>query len=127
MSGFHEPNLWAAIGEIILINLLLSGDNAVVIALACRGLPPRQRRWGIMLGAGVACALRIAFALVVTTLMALPYLKIAGALALLWVAVKLLDPAGAHGEEVEAAADLWRAVRTVFVADLVMSLDNVIA
>src|ERR1700741_3991932 len=112
MAEGMQPAFWVAALQIIWINILLSGDNAVVIALACRGLPPRQRRWGIILGAGVACALCIIFALAVTTLMALPYLKIAGAVALLWIAVKLLDPAEPYGEGVEAAGDLWRAVRT---------------
>ena len=123
-----QPAFWLAVVEIIWINVLLSGDNAVVIALACRGLPPRERRWAMILGAGVAVALRLFFAGIVSLLLTLPYLKIVGALLLLWIAAKLLAPPE-HDEEgtPEAARDLWRAVRIVTVADVVMSLDNVIA
>jgi YjbE family integral membrane protein len=108
------------------INILLSGDNAVVIAMACRGLPPKQRFWGMVLGAGVAVLLRIVFTAIVATLMTLPYLKIVGGLALFYIAVKLLVPDDEHGE-VAAVDKLWRAVRIVAVADIIMSLDNVIA
>jgi YjbE family integral membrane protein len=123
-----DPDVWISIVEIIWINVLLSGDNAVVIALACRALPPRGRFWGMILGAGAAAILRIGFAGVIIELLLLPYVKLAGALALLWIAVKLLAPQGADGEDApEAVASLWRAVRIIVVADLVMSLDNVIA
>ncbi len=118
---------WLALGKIIWINILLSGDNAVVIAMACRGLPPRQRLWGMTLGAGVAVVLRIVFTGVVASLMTLPYLKIAGGLALFYIAAKLLVPDDADESETEAVAHLWRAVRVVAIADIVMSLDNVIA
>jgi YjbE family integral membrane protein len=123
-----QPAFWLTIVEIIWINILLSGDNAVVIALACRGLPPRERKWGMVVGAGVAVALRLMFAGVVSALMTLPYVKAAGALALLWIGAKLMVPPE-HDEEgtPEAARDLWRAVRIIAVADIVMSLDNVIA
>ena len=111
---------------IIWIDLVLSGDNAVVIALACRGLPPKRRRIGIVLGTAVAVILRIVFALVVAHLLGVPFLKIAGSLLLLWIAVKLLDDA--HGDENIPETDrLWRAVGTIAVADAVMSLDNVFA
>jgi len=127
-SELAQPTFWIAALEIIWINLLLSGDNAVVIALACRSLPPRERRWGMVLGAGVAVLLRIVFAGVISVLMALPYLKIVGALTLLWVAAKLLVPSPHDGEgSPEAAGDLWRAIRIIAVADVVMSLDNVLA
>ena len=127
-SELAQPTFWLAALEIIWINLLLSGDNAVVIALACRNLPPRERRWGMVLGAGVAVLLRIVFAGVVSALMALPYLKIAGALTLLWVAAKLLVPPAHDGEgSPEAAKDLWLAIKIIAVADVVMSLDNVLA
>ncbi len=119
---------WVAVGKIIWINILLSGDNALVIAMACRGLAPRQRFWGMFLGAGVAVLLRIIFTFIVVTLMSLPYLKLVGGLALLWIAAKLLVPE--HADEdggVDAAAHLWAAVQIVAIADIVMSLDNVIA
>jgi YjbE family integral membrane protein len=123
-----QPTFWLAVVEIIWINLLLSGDNAVVIALACRNLPPRERRLGMVLGAGVAVVLRIIFAGIISVLMALPYLKIIGALTLLWVAAKLLVPPAHDGEGTpEAADDLWRAVKIIAIADVVMSLDNVLA
>jgi YjbE family integral membrane protein len=118
---------WIALGKIIWINILLSGDNAVVIAMACRGLPPRQRLWGMILGAGVAVVLRIVFTVVIASLMLLPYLKIIGGLALFYIAAKLLVPEDESEEGVEAVEHLWRAVRIVAIADIVMSLDNVIA
>jgi YjbE family integral membrane protein len=118
---------WIAAGQIIGINIILSGDNAVVIALACMMLPPRQRMWGMILGAGVAVLLRIVFTLVVAQAMAYPYLKFVGGILLLWVAVKLLVPDSDGDGKVESADSLWRAVRIVAIADIVMSLDNVIA
>jgi YjbE family integral membrane protein len=118
---------WAAVLQIVFINILLSGDNAVVIALACRGLPRRERIWGMVIGAGVAVILRLIFTGVVGRLMLLPYLKVAGGLALIYVAAKLLVPESADRNKVEAVAHLWRAVRIVVVADIIMSLDNVIA
>jgi YjbE family integral membrane protein len=126
-SEMQQPAFWLAVGKIIWINVLLSGDNALVIALACRGLQPRQRLWGMVLGAGVAVVLRIIFTAIVVTLMALPYLKLAGGLALIVIAAKLLVPAQEDEEGVESASHLWAAVQIVVVADIVMSLDNVIA
>jgi YjbE family integral membrane protein len=120
-------SFWLAVLQIIFINALLSGDNAVVIAMACRALPPRQRRWGLILGAGVAVVLRIVFIGVIAQLMLLPYLKLIGGAALLYIAAKLLVPERAGANQVEAVAHLWRAIRIVVVADVVMSLDNVIA
>ena len=123
----HAP-FWVAAGQIIGINIILSGDNAVVIALACRMLPPRQRMWGMILGAGVAVLLRVLFTLVVAQAMSWPYLKIIGGILLLWVAIKLVVPEHDDGDgKIEAADNLWRAVRIVAIADIVMSLDNVIA
>ena len=128
MSMIENPAFWIAVLQIIWINILLSGDNAVVIALACRSLPPRQRFWGMILGAGVAVLLRIIFTGIVTQLMALPFLKLVGGVLLLWIAVKLIVPEESHGEgKVQAAESLWRAVRIIAIADIVMSLDNVIA
>jgi YjbE family integral membrane protein len=123
----HTPEFWIAVAKIIWINILLSGDNAVVIALACRGLPPRQRAWGLVFGAGVAVALRVIFTGVIASLMLLPYLKIAGGLALFYIAIKLLQPDGPDEARPEATGHLWRAVRIIAVADVIMSLDNVIA
>jgi YjbE family integral membrane protein len=117
-----------AILEVVWINIILSGDNAVVIALACRGLPPRQRRTGMVLGAGVAVLLRVVFTLLVVELLSVPFLRIAGSLLLLWVAVKLLTEDEDDDEDkVRASGKLWQAVRTVALADMVMSLDNVLA
>jgi YjbE family integral membrane protein len=107
---------------------VLSGDNAVVIALACRTLPPRQRFWGMVFGAGAAVGLRIIFTVIVTTVMGLPYLKLIGGLLLLWIAIKLVKPSETHGEgNVQAGDNLWKAIQIVAIADVVMSLDNVIA
>ena len=122
------PGFWISVLEIVWVNVLLSGDNAVVIALACRGLPPRERLWGMVIGAGVASVLLIVFTGVVSALLTLPYIKLAGSLALFWIAIKLLEPQGHDKEDTpEAVEDLWRAVRIVVIADIVMSLDNVIA
>ena len=126
-AEMQQPAFWVALGKIMWINILLSGDNALVIAMACRGLPPRQRFWGMILGAGVAVFLRIIFTGIVVTLMALPFLKLVGGLALLFIAAKLLVPEHEGEEDVDAAAHLWAAVRIVAIADIVMSLDNVIA
>jgi YjbE family integral membrane protein len=126
-SEMSEPAFWIAVGKIIWINILLSGDNALVIALACRGLRPRHRLWGMVLGAGAAVVLRIIFTGIVVTLMELPYLKLVGGLALLVIAAKLLVPDDEGGDEVESASHLLAAVQIVVVADIVMSLDNVIA
>ncbi len=126
-SEMGETAFWVALLKIIWINILLSGDNAVVIAMACRGLPRRQRLWGMVLGAGVAVLLRILFTGVVASLMLLPYLKLAGGLALFYIAAKLLVPEEPDETEVQAVEHLWRAVRIVAVADIIMSLDNVIA
>jgi YjbE family integral membrane protein len=123
-----QPAFWIAVGQIIWINVLLSGDNAVVIALACRSLPPKQRFWGILLGAGAAVLLRIFFTVVIAQIMAIAFLKLVGGLLLLWIAVKLVVPNEEHGEDsVKAGDTLLRAVWLVTVADIVMSLDNVIA
>jgi len=126
-SEMQQPAFWVAVGKIIWINVLLSGDNALVIALACRGLEPRQRLWGMVLGAAVAVVLRIIFTGIVATLMELPYLKLVGGLALVVIAAKLLVPEEEDEEGVQSASHLWAAVQIVVVADIVMSLDNVIA
>jgi YjbE family integral membrane protein len=120
-------SFWFAVLQIIFINALLSGDNALVIAMACRGLPPRQRHWGLILGAGVAVVLRIVFIGVIAQMMLLPYLKLIGGMALLYIAAKLLVPERAGTNQVEAVSHLWRAIGLIVVADVIMSLDNVIA
>jgi YjbE family integral membrane protein len=125
-----EPGFWLAVLKIIWIDILLSGDNAVVIALACRKLPPKQRKWGIVLGTAVAIGLRVVFAGVITTLMTVPYVKLVGGLLLVWIAIKLLAPEedgnGGHGQ-IEPVNNLWHAIKIIAIADAVMSLDNVIA
>jgi YjbE family integral membrane protein len=113
--------------QIIWIDLLLSGDNAVVIALACRSLPEKQRKIGMILGAGTAIGLRIIFAMMITFLLAIPYLKLVGGLLLLWIGVKLAMGEDEEGHAVESSDNLWKAVRTIAIADAVMSLDNVVA
>ncbi len=126
-TDLQTPTLWLAVGKIIWINVLLSGDNALVIALACRALEPRHRFWGMILGAAAAVVLRILFTTIVSTMMELPYLKLAGGLALIVIAAKLLVPERENKGGVESASHLWAAMQIVVVADLVMSLDNVIA
>ncbi len=125
-ADIQKPAFWLAVGKIIWINLLLSGDNALVIAMACRGLRGRHRLWGMAIGAGIAVILLILFTAVIATLMELPYLKVVGGVALLVIAAKLLVPED-EGDEIAAGTTLWHAVRIVVIADIIMSLDNVIA
>ena len=123
-----DQQFFVSLLQIIWIDILLSGDNAVVIALACRSLPDRQRKWGIICGAGAAIALRVLFATFVVFLLSVPYLKIVGSLLLFWIAVKLVLPEeGGSSENVKSGNSLFSAVRTIVIADAVMSLDNVIA
>ncbi len=128
MDAFMHADFWIAVGQIIMIDILLGGDNAVVIALACRKLPPAQRTKGIIWGTAGAILLRVILIFFALTLLAIPYLKLVGALLLVWIGVKLIAPddEGGHGD-VQASDKLWAAVKTVIVADLVMSVDNVIA
>jgi YjbE family integral membrane protein len=128
MDAFMNADFWIAVGQIIMIDILLGGDNAVVIALACRKLAPAQRTRGIVWGTAGAILLRVVLIFCALTLLAIPYLKLVGALLLVWIGVKLIAPddEGGHGE-IQASDKLWSAVRTVIVADLVMSVDNVIA
>jgi YjbE family integral membrane protein len=128
MEMMYTPEFWVAVGQIIMIDILLGGDNAVVIALACRKLPPKQRTQGILWGTAGAIVLRIVLIFFALTLLAIPFLKIVGALLLVWIGIKLLVPE--HGEghaNIEGSDRLWGAVKTVIIADFVMSLDNVIA
>ena len=121
-----ETTFWIAVLKIIAIDILLGGDNAVVIALACRKLPEEQRRKGIMWGVAGAIGLRIILIFFALQLLALPFLKVVGALLLLWIGVKLLLPEDDHSN-VEGSTSLWGAIKTIIIADAVMSLDNVIA
>lgn len=113
--------------RIIGINIVLSGDNAVVIALACRALPHGQRLLGVVLGAGAAVVLRIIFTLVVQQMFDLPWLKLIGGAVLFWIAVKLLRSDEGGEENVKSGANIWEAIKIVAIADIVMSLDNVLA
>lgn len=129
LEMMQSPQFWVDVFKIILIDLLLSGDNAVVIALACRNLPEHQRRKGILYGVGGAVGLRILLTIFAVGLLTLPYLKLAGAVLLMWVAVKLIlpeeqDDLGESG--IKAEAHLWGAIKTIIIADFVMSLDNVL-
>jgi len=120
-----DPLLWTAVLKIVGVNLILSGDNAVVIALAARSLPPRQQKLAIRWGAGAAVLLRVVLTVFAVALLELPWLKLAGGVLLVWVGVKLLIPT--HGEgALSASGNLASAVRTILVADVVMSLDNVL-
>jgi YjbE family integral membrane protein len=121
------PQFWLAGLEIIVINILLSGDNAVVIALACRNLPDRQRRWGVFWGAIGAIVLRIVLTFFAVALLELPYLKLVGGALLVWIGIKLIAEDEGEGHEVAASDRMLAAIKTVIVADLVMSIDNVLA
>ncbi len=118
---------WGAVFQIVLIDILLGGDNAVVIALACRRLERRRRLQGILWGTAGAIVLRVALIAFALTLLAFPGLKIVGALLLLWIGVKLLLPDDDAHDGIQGAGSVWAAVRTIIIADFVMSLDNVIA
>lgn len=127
MEEFMTTAFWLAVGQIILIDILLGGDNAVVIALACRNLPEKQRKLGIIYGTLGAIVLRVILIAFALALLSIPYLKIVGALLLLWIGVQLLLPEGEDEHNINPSDKLWGAVKTVIVADLVMSVDNVLA
>jgi YjbE family integral membrane protein len=113
--------------RIIGVDIVLAGDNAVVIALACRTLPPRQRMAGIVLGTFAAVAMRVVFTIAVISLLGVPLLALSGGLILFWIALKLLLAEEHTGEDVHSGATLWDAVKTIAIADAIMSLDNVLA
>ena len=121
-----SPPFWVAAFEIIVVNILLSGDNAVVIALACRNLPPHQRKWGIFWGAAGAIVLRIVLTFFALQMLQWQFLKIIGGVLLVWIGVKLIAEDDGDGEEIESSNKLTSAIKTVIIADLVMSLDNVL-
>ena len=124
--AFDDPVFWTALLKIIGVNIVLSGDNAVVIALAARSLPPQQQKQAIFWGSGAAVVMRIVLTIFAVALLSLPWLKLIGSVLLLWIGVKLLLPE--EGEaDIEASDKLWPAIKTILIADLVMSLDNVIA
>lgn len=123
-----HAEFWVAVGQIILIDILLGGDNAVVIALACRRLPPNLRTKGILWGTAGAIGLRVALIFFALQLLAIPFLKLVGAVLLVWIGIKLLAPDEEEGHgNIQASDRLWTAIKTIVVADLVMSVDNVIA
>ncbi len=127
MDFLTSPAFWVALGQIIIIDILLGGDNAVVIALACRKLPPHQRTKGIIWGTAGAIVLRVILIAFAMTLLTVPFIKLVGALLLVWIGVKLLAPDDeAHGD-IQGSDKLFAAIKTIIVADLVMSVDNVIA
>ncbi len=128
MELLTSVEFWVAVGQVIMIDLLLGGDNAVVIALACRSLPPKTRNKGIFYGTMGAILMRVILILFALTLLTIPYLKIVAGALLLWIGVKLIVPQDEGGHDLIKPSDrLWGAIRTVIVADLVMSVDNVIA
>lgn len=121
------PVFWSGLLQIILVNIVLSGDNALVIALACRNLEKRHQKPAILIGSAGAIILRIIFVLIVDQLLKIGYLKLIGGLLLLWIGVKLVQGEEDHEDGVKAAGNLWAAIRTIIIADAVMSLDNAIA
>ena len=127
MEEFMTASFWLAVGQIIMIDILLGGDNAVVIALACRNLPDKLRTRGIIYGTAGAIILRVILIAFALALLAIPYLKIVGAVLLLWIGVKLLQPEAEDDHNISSSDKLWAAVKTVIIADLVMSVDNVLA
>lgn len=123
---FASPEFWIAVLQIIAIDLVLSGDNAVVIALACRNLPPEQRRLGVRYGVAGAIGLRLLLTFFAASLLVYPWIKLSGGLLLLWIGIKLLQPEQANGPEIQASGNLATAIKTLILADAAMSLDNVI-
>ena len=127
MHEILTSQFWLGLGAIIWVNIILSGDNAVVIALAARSLPAHQQRQAVIWGAGAAVVLRIVLTIVAVELLKLPYLKLIGGVLLFWIAVKLLVPEEDGDEGVKSSSNMLGAIKTILIADLVMSLDNVIA
>ena len=127
MEQFATAAFWVALGKIIWVNILLSGDNAVVIALAARSLPDAQRRKAIFAGSAAAIVLRVLLTVFAVQLLQFPYLKVVGALLLFWIGVQLLLPEDDHEDGFRSSEHLWAAIRTILIADLVMSVDNVLA
>ena len=126
MDMLATTQFWLALAQIIGINIILSGDNAVVIALAARSLPPTQQKKAIVFGSMAAIVLRVILTVAAVELLTLPYLKIIGSLLLLWIGIQLLLPDGSDEDGVKSSGNLLAAIRTILIADLVMSLDNVL-
>lgn len=126
MDLLSNPQFWLGLGQIIWINIILSGDNAVVIALAARGLPPQRQKQAIFWGTAAAVVLRVLLTIVAVKLMELPWLQVIGGLLLLWIGVQLLNDGDDEEAHSASGAGLFAAIRTILVADLVMSLDNVL-
>lgn len=127
LNELQTAAFWTGLLAIIWVNIILSGDNAVVIALAARSLPERQQKQAVMWGAGAAVVLRIILTIVAVELLRLPWLRLIGGILLFWIAVKLMVPEDGGDDGVESSDNLWAAIKTILIADLVMSLDNVIA
>jgi YjbE family integral membrane protein len=126
LEELYTQAFWVGLLKIIGVNLILSGDNAVVIALAARSLPQRQQKAAVLWGSGAAVLMRIVLTIFAVALLTLPWLKLVGSLLLFWIGIKLLVPEE-ESEDIDAASNLWSAVKTILIADLVMSIDNVIA
>jgi YjbE family integral membrane protein len=127
MESLQHPEFWIGLAQIVWINIILSGDNAVVIAMAARSLPSEQQRKAVLFGSGAAVVLRILLTVVAAKLLEIPFLQILGGLMLLWIGVQLLTDADDAEGHANHTGDLMAAIRTILIADLVMSLDNVIA
>jgi YjbE family integral membrane protein len=126
-AWFADPKTWTGLLQIVIADILLSGDNALVIALACRSLPAHQQKRAIIFGGGAAIGLRIILTIFAVFLLQLPYLKLVGGLLLLWIAVKLLVPEGEGEGHIKSSGNMWGAIKTIVIADFIMSVDNVLA
>ncbi len=126
MEFLFDPAFWLALWKIMLVNIVLSGDNAVVIALASRNLPPQHQKKAVLYGSGAAILLRVILTVFAVALLDMHWIKLGGAVLLIWIGVKLLVPEDEHGD-LEGSSNLMGAVKTILIADFVMSLDNVIA
>jgi YjbE family integral membrane protein len=127
MEHFAQATFWVALGKIVWVNILLSGDNAVVIALAARSLPEHQRGKAVFAGSAAAILLRVVLTVFAVSLLQFPYLKLVGAVLLFWIGVQLLLPEDENEDGIKSSDHLWSAIRTILLADLVMSVDNVLA
>jgi len=127
LEWLSNPQTWTGLAQIVVADILLSGDNALVIALACRSLPAHQQKRAILFGGAAAIGLRVALTAFAVYLLTLPYLKLIGGLLLLWIAVKLLLPEHEGGHEIKPQGNMWGAIKTIVIADFVMSVDNVLA
>jgi YjbE family integral membrane protein len=120
-----NPEMWTALFKIAVINVVLSGDNAVVIALACRSLPPKQQKNAFIVGTGGIVVLMTVLTAFAAWLMTIPYIQLVGSVLLLWIGTKLLIPEDDDGD-LESSSNFWEAVKTIIIADIIMSLDNVL-